>query len=111
MEVYLPIPVTLPPPPAQRAALEIVNNTQAVNTVKDQSEKVDISLPPEGCYGYRPELIIEVFINEHGKSFFFLDKPKHVDVYFKDSPDEASGGQTEPLLAQAPKRTLLTEHN
>ena len=37
-------------------ALEIVNNTQAVNTVKDRSENVVNNLVPEGCYGYKPEL-------------------------------------------------------
>ena len=89
MDIHLLTPVT---PPCQHVhiemtltALEIVNNTQAVNAVKDRSENVVNNLVPDGCYGYKPELIIRIYINECGK-VNLIDGPEHVDVYFRDSP-------------------------
>ena len=77
VEEHLPTPVILTSLLEKRemaaTALEIVNNTQAGSTVKCQSVNVINGIPPNGCYGYRPEMMT---INEHGK--YSKDKPEHV---------------------------------
>ena len=73
MEDHLSTLVTLKSLPEKREiatkSLEIINYT-------------------DGCYGYRPELMI---INEHGK-YYSKDMPEHVYVYLKSSHGETSAG-------------------
>ena len=67
--------------------------------MKDHSVNMLNNLPPAGCYGYRPELMI---INEHWK-YYSKDKSEHVYVYFKDSHGEATTGKAGPVMPQAPE--------
>ena len=82
VEDHLPIQVTLISLPEKReivaTAREIINNTQTGSTVKDQSVNMVNSLPPDGCYGYGPLLMI---INEHEKYYSIDNKPEHVCLF------------------------------